>query len=918
MIQPSEEQYKIITDLSHDIVLLAGAGTGKTFTIARKISYALDTDFCKSGEVLCLTFTKKAALEMKQEIATEGYSDPIAVYTVHGYCRNLLQSGRKSNRQCFAVCDEEESEEILQRVFLRMCAQVSEARLKKSGFTIEKLSQCEVAQDRTTGEYYKLTEDEGQSVAVDSVGNVYARDALDLTQEILCPFCHKSFCGGSVCPHCGLDIGAYTKPLAKLSLYQVVSAVRHARYLSLTPTQEDKKDYEEAYASLLAQKDSALRQLCDKEQAYRTLLPKWIGALIVGYLKELNDLNLKDYDSLIMEALDGLNDGRLDAGAIKLLIVDEAQDTSALELQLLERLFSADKIMLCGDFNQSIYGWRGAQPSLVLRRFEELRRPITYALSQNYRSNAALTQLADNYLSVAFGDGKLKESEFTPCAEITEAFSVEEEIRGVYRSLAALDEETRGRSCIMARNHVVLQKALTAIQSLAETEPCCVRAYLADQDARLAKQKETKDCLALLKLMVNPDDDFSAERLMVSVFGFSSAVVRGIKAVSPKGLSAAMLLGSTSTDPYLPLTDALSGGNCVVFDLETTGLDLVRDEAIQVAAIKIGADGRKETFMEFINATTAITPEAQQTHGYDADFIRLQGKDRHTVLKNFLQFCQGCVLVGHNSAAIDLSMLRRMCLQDNLKADQITACFDTMILARRFLPQLKNYKLQTLCDHFGIVNHRAHDALADVEATTQVLQKLVAFIQDTAQKRVQYLSKKRPMFEQAFQQMEQWRSMFESNSTLKELLSSYRVRCNVKDDNEVFSFIDELISKESMPYISALSVIQQIGGNGSESAWRAQKQKNGYVTLLTVHNAKGCEFDHVYLIGVDAKTFPSKWADTKEKLDEEKRVFYVAITRAKKFLHISYSKTLFLSYSGKRITVAPSPFLAQLTPIVRK
>ncbi|MBI4727319.1 UvrD-helicase domain-containing protein [candidate division TA06 bacterium] len=83
------------------------------------------------------------------------------------------------------------------------------------------------------------------------------------------------------------------------------------------------------------------------------------------------------------------------------------------------------------------------------------------------------------------------------------------------------------------------------------------------------------------------------------------------------------------------------------------------------------------------------------------------------------------------------------------------------------------------------------------------------------------------------------------------------------------------------------------------------------VTLMTMHNAKGLEFDHVYIAGLEDGLLPhSASVDSRQKLEEERRLFYVAITRAKKSLHLclASSRRCF----GGLIPAAPSRFLAEL------
>jgi len=84
------------------------------------------------------------------------------------------------------------------------------------------------------------------------------------------------------------------------------------------------------------------------------------------------------------------------------------------------------------------------------------------------------------------------------------------------------------------------------------------------------------------------------------------------------------------------------------------------------------------------------------------------------------------------------------------------------------------------------------------------------------------------------------------------------------------------------------------------------------VSMMTVHSAKGLEFDQVWLTGMEEETFPYKGfgEGDPEDLDEERRLAYVAITRARKQLTITYAQSRFLF--GRTKYLAPSRFLADL------
>ena len=60
------------------------------------------------------------------------------------------------------------------------------------------------------------------------------------------------------------------------------------------------------------------------------------------------------------------------------------------------------------------------------------------------------------------------------------------------------------------------------------------------------------------------------------------------------------------------------------------------------------------------------------------------------------------------------------------------------------------------------------------------------------------------------------------------------------------------------------------------------EDENNRVKLMTVHASKGLEFPYVYIAGMEENLFPSSMSSTAENVEEERRLFYVALTRAEK------------------------------------
>lgn len=73
--------------------------------------------------------------------------------------------------------------------------------------------------------------------------------------------------------------------------------------------------------------------------------------------------------------------------------------------------------------------------------------------------------------------------------------------------------------------------------------------------------------------------------------------------------------------------------------------------------------------------------------------------------------------------------------------------------------------------------------------------------------------------------------------------------------------------------------------------------KRQQIPIVTVHQAKGAEFDYVFVAGLQEGTFPGLQAEKNDSLEEEARLFYVAITRPKRQLFLSWCQTQYGHYT---------------------
>ena len=160
--------------------------------------------------------------------------------------------------------------------------------------------------------------------------------------------------------------------------------------------------------------------------------------------------------------------------------------------------------------------------------------------------------------------------------------------------------------------------------------------------------------------------------------------------------------------------------------------------------------------------------------------------------------------------------------------------------------------------------------------------------------------------------VEKWKNLASSTSIsrLLEMIlsdSGYRSMLEADKENERLENLKELITDiesytVNYPDSSLEEYLQLVSLYGDKGA----EDGGDHVQLMTVHAAKGLEFDTVFVIEADEGSSPYKKAVTDEEIEEERRLFYVAMTRAKRKLIISYVK----EKNGKDMT--PSRFVSEL------
>jgi len=179
--------------------------------------------------------------------------------------------------------------------------------------------------------------------------------------------------------------------------------------------------------------------------------------------------------------------------------------------------------------------------------------------------------------------------------------------------------------------------------------------------------------------------------------------------------------------------------------------------------------------------------------------------------------------------------------------------------------------------------------------------------------------------------LSQFATLINSYIVQKESLGAYTLAEQISKTSGVFH---ELYSDKTVEGISRFENLQELLNGIKDFSEKAEKGKNtlelfmqdvalltnadnekeddyNKVILMTIHAAKGLEFPYIFVVGLEENLFPSMMTmDSQDGLEEERRLFYVAITRAEKRLFLSYALSRFKW--GQYIDCKPSRFLEEI------
>lgn len=468
------EQRAAVEQIYGPVMVLAGPGTGKTELLARRVANILAQTDAAAENVLCLTFTEAAAVNMTERLAKiigrDAYRVP--VFTFHGFGSFIMQQNREyffSGAE-FSPIEEITGLEILREIFEKLPLTNPLAKkfqdewiflkstkkiisdIKKAGLNPDEMEKLlSAAQDFLT----EITPD-----FRDVFAEKLSKKTLDRAEILL----EKAENFAKIAP----EFDFSDEPsLAEVFARSLENAIEQCRAKNNKTT--DLKIWRDDWAKKDAQKNFVLKDFLKIEKL------RAANEIYREYRARLMAEKFYDFDDMILETIAAIRENldlKFDLQEkFQFILVDEFQDTNDAQARLLDLLTDYDaapNVMVVGDDDQAIYRFQGANVSNLqqfMRKFADTREII---LRTNYRSDQEILTQAQKVAAQISDRLNPDAKNLTPYSKNAGATrkilatTLEHENQFVAREIAKLIQngENPAEIAVIARGHKQLKNLL--------------------------------------------------------------------------------------------------------------------------------------------------------------------------------------------------------------------------------------------------------------------------------------------------------------------------------------------------------------------------------------------------------------------------------------------------------------------------
>ncbi len=865
---PDASQQKILDLKSGKHLVLAPPGCGKTQILAERISLAL-ADGVKPEDMLCLTFTNRAARGMRERInerVGEKETEDVFVGNVHRFCSRFLFTNGIVPAES-AIIDDDTTDSILARY---------------------------------------LNEDE--DLVKRDFRRKRAHAQIMFFSHLMYDIIHGVPKELRIHPEC-------VTPEDIATLKAIAKATDKPFDAKLMIDVYDHTDY---YLDLIQQPvfPSTL-----KYEAEQSLMKMRYAHAYTAYKSQNNLLDFEDLLQLTYSAL------RSDPTFKRYpwIQVDEVQDLNMLQLEIIEELEELQTpplpfslFLYFGDEQQAIFSFMGAKLA-TLNILKDKCKGNIHHLNVNHRQPQQIVQMLNDYaIANLHSDAALlpsptkdkddKKVEMHICAT--------ENIWAEYKAVA---KRTKGLLKEEGMTTAIIVNANRDADEISTNLEVAGVPHFKISGTDLFSTPEMKLLTAHLSVLNNELNNLAWAQILqgMKVCAQAATARQFIHRLRKVAIAPTDLLhkGKTYLGQFL---HTYEDSDLIVFDTETTGLNVYEDDIIQIAAERIHQGQSVAKFSVYLQTDRPIP----KMLGDIVNPIIEERKHNKLLtpaegLQAFLDFAKGCPLLAHNASfdyhIMDFSIQRY--LPDTNWQTLHPVCFDSLKLIRLLRPDLKVYKLKALLAELGLQGENSHLADDDVNATVSLVNYCYTkgqeikpaqetFLQQPNTKKMAERLKRNygDDYEEAFHKLylrPTSKSEDKTPALVEELQRFYNSLLDgkwikpIEKISYVFSFLTEdVIHPDEEPslkeqldnHIMEISTFKEADLCGST----AIKER---VFVSTIHKAKGLEFDNVIVFDVVDGRIPNIHDENNSKLlEEDARKLYVALSRAKKRIYVYYSK----------------------------
>ena len=904
MFTPDPSQQQIINISHGQHLVLAPPGCGKTQILSERIRIAHSEHGVPYGDMLCLTFTNRAARGMAERISQTISDSDIAdlfVGNIHRYCIRILTNHElvPSNT---SIIDDDDALSILSRLS-NQDEELVIADFKKTHDLFDCIHFSQMM--------HQINKNHPKGIRLHP--ECLNKDDLN-AMRIVCTAYRKEF-----------------------TAEMMNDMYEHADFY-LTDIDHLQTGTYANYAAY-------------RQQVRNTLTKLSLAHQYEAYKREHN---LMDFNEVLLRAYDAISEAKtsnepekqafLEAIQRPWIQVDEVQDLNPLQMAIIDLISKNECILYLGDEQQAIFSFMGAKLS-TLEMLRERCTPVSdsekavkgiHHLAKNHRSPRYLLDIYNRYaekvlgIDAAFLPQPTNNDQATDATRFIYANTTDDEVEKVARQagewLKQNPEETTAIVTLSNADADEISRQLT-LYSLP---------HFKISGTDLFSTPDMKLLLAHFTAVQSDTNLIAWSRIMQGAKCIHTAYEARdiVHQLIATGISPSELMTSGTPPLTQQFVKAYETQDIVIFDTETTGLDTFRDDIIQIAAMRIRGEKVLGQFMVHIETEREIPAML-------GDIVNPIIEERKTAeilshedaLTRFADFAKDAVLLAHN-ADFDINILRSNIIRysKSIINSQLSIInfFDSLRLIRLLEPDLRVHKLKHLLETLHLEGQNSHLADDDVYATKSLVdycyKKAKAIIPHQnallAREAVINVGAKlqknyAPLYHHTHDLLYKEATDCLASSVfttelryIHDALVSDKLINPVEKLDYICSYIDnDLIDAQKYP-----ELILQLQHYGAEiNTLREADLCNSSrikerIYVSTVHKAKGLEFDNVIVFDAVDGRYPNFNATTINQKEEDARKLYVALSRAKKRLYIGISER-FVNRYGRTFDRTITPFL---------